>query len=82
MPAQEQVIERISRRCSNMVRTTLWDGSAQVKKSRIFHTDRLREIQQKTKDFLNEYPDFLSVSTARSTRAFGDAVEGILGEHF
>jgi hypothetical protein len=53
-----------------------------MKKSRIFHTDRSREIQQKTKDLLNGYPDFLSASTARSTRAFGDAVEGILGEHF
>lgn len=55
---------------------------ARVKKSRIFYTDRFCEIQQKTKDFLNGYPDFLSASTARSTRAFGDAVEGILGEHF
>jgi hypothetical protein len=53
-----------------------------VKKSGIFQTDEFREIQQKTEDFLNGYPDFLSASTARSTRAFGDAVEGILGEHF
>jgi hypothetical protein len=82
MPVQEQVISRISRRFSNMARATPLDGSARVKKSRIFHTDRFREIQQKTKDFLNGYPDFLSASTARSTRAFGDAVEGILGEHF
>ncbi len=53
-----------------------------MKKSCIFHTDRFREVQQRTKDFLNSYPDFLSASTARSTRAFGDAVESILGEHF
>jgi hypothetical protein len=53
-----------------------------VKKSCIFHTDRFREVQRKTRDFLNSYPDFLSASTTRSTRAFGDAVESILGEHF
>jgi hypothetical protein len=53
-----------------------------VKKSCIFHTDKFREVQQKTSDFLNSYPDFLSASTARSTRAFGDAVASILGEHF
>jgi len=53
-----------------------------MKRSHIFYTDKFKEVQQKTKDFLNGYPDFLSASTARSTRAFGDAVEGILGEHF
>lgn len=53
-----------------------------MKKSSIFYTDKFKDIQQKTKDFLNGYGDFLSVSTAQSTRAFGDAVESILGEHF
>jgi len=53
-----------------------------VKRSRIFHTDQFREIQEKTKSFLNGHADFISASTARSTRAFGDAVEGVLGEHF
>ncbi|WP_455389673.1 hypothetical protein [Petrachloros mirabilis] len=53
-----------------------------MKKSCIFHTDRFREVQRKTRDFLNSYPDFLSAGTTRSTRAFGDAVESILGEHF
>jgi hypothetical protein len=53
-----------------------------VKKSSLFYTDRYKGIERKTRDFLNGYGDFLSESTARSTRAFGDAVEGILGEHF
>jgi len=49
--------------------------------SRIFSTDRYREIAKRTKDFLNGHEDFLSSSTARSTRAAGDAIESILGEH-
>jgi hypothetical protein len=49
--------------------------------SGIFSTDRYREIAKRTKDFLNGHGDFLSSSTARSTRAAGDAIESILGEH-
>jgi hypothetical protein len=49
--------------------------------SRIFSTDRYREIAKRTKGFLNGHEDFLSSSTARSTRAAGDAIESILGEH-
>ncbi|MCX7011610.1 MAG: hypothetical protein NTW86_03420 [Candidatus Sumerlaeota bacterium] len=51
-------------------------------KSRIFSTSKFEEIAKRTKDFLNGHEDFLSPSVARSTRAFGDAIEGILGDHF
>ncbi|HBO45477.1 MAG TPA: hypothetical protein DD670_16405 [Planctomycetaceae bacterium] len=51
-------------------------------KSRIFSTDRYRTIGDRTKELLNSQEDFLSPTTARSTRAFGDAVEAILGERF
>jgi hypothetical protein len=50
--------------------------------SRIFSTNRFKEIAERTKDFLNGHEDFLSPSTAHSTRAFGDAIAEILGEHF
>lgn len=51
-------------------------------KSQIFFTDRYMEIADRTKDFLNNHEDFLSPSTARSPRAVGDAIEGILGDNF
>ncbi|MGQ4807880.1 hypothetical protein NKDENANG_01245 [Candidatus Entotheonellaceae bacterium PAL068K] len=40
------------------------------------------EIANRTKDFLNNHEDFLSPSTTHSTRAVGDAIEGILGDNF
>jgi len=51
-------------------------------KSGIFSTNRFEDLAQRTKEFLNAQEDFLSPSTARSTRAVGDAIEGILGERF
>ncbi|OHB68069.1 MAG: hypothetical protein A2V70_18880 [Planctomycetes bacterium RBG_13_63_9] len=51
-------------------------------KSRLFHSGAYKAVEAKVKDFLNEQDAFLSPSTARSTRAFGDALEGILGLHF
>jgi hypothetical protein len=51
-------------------------------KSKIFSTRKYKEISKRTKDFLNSHADFLSESTAQSTRATGDAIEGILGENF
>ncbi len=50
--------------------------------SHIFFTDRYLEIAERTKSFLNAHEDFLSPSTAGSTRAVGDAIEGILGGNF
>jgi hypothetical protein len=51
-------------------------------KSKLFFTNRYKTIARRTKDFLNAHEDFISPSTAHSTRAVGDAVEVILGEHF
>lgn len=51
-------------------------------RSRIFSTNRFREIADRTKTFLNAHEDFLSQSTAGSTRAVGDAIQDILGQHF
>ena len=50
--------------------------------SRVFSTSRFHEIEERTKEFLNGHEDFLSPGTAHSTRAFGDAVAELLGEHF
>jgi len=46
------------------------------------HTDRYLDIARQTKEFLSSHDDFLSPSTADSTRAVGDAIEGILGDNF
>ena len=51
-------------------------------KSSMFSTDLYKKLQRKIMDFLNSQEEFLSDSTARSTRAVGDAIEGIIGEHF
>jgi len=50
--------------------------------SHIFSTDRFKEIAEQTRVFLNGHQEFLSPQTAGSPRAVGDAIEGILGEHF
>lgn len=50
-------------------------------RSRIFSTDRFAQIAAQAKAFLNQQEDFLSPSTARSPRAVGDAIEGILGDN-
>lgn len=52
-------------------------------KSEIFYTDSYKKLENKIKDFLNEYPDnFLNADTASSTRATGDAIQNILGNNF
>jgi hypothetical protein len=53
-----------------------------IKTSEVFHTDTYLGLQKKIVDFLNNQPDFLSVRTARSPRAVGDAIENILVENF
>ena len=50
--------------------------------SRIFSTGKYEEIAKRTKEFLNRHEDFLSPRTVKSPRAFGDALEGILGDNF
>ena len=51
-------------------------------KSRIFYTDTCKDIELRVQELLNSHEEFLSPSTARSTRAVGDAIEGILGDSF
>jgi hypothetical protein len=50
--------------------------------SQIFSSDEFHNIARRTKDFLNGRNYIVSPSTARSTRAFGDAIADILGENF
>ncbi|MDO8682644.1 MAG: hypothetical protein Q7N50_04100 [Armatimonadota bacterium] len=47
----------------------------------LFDTDRYKKAEKDIKSFLNQQEDFLSVSTINSTRAVGDAIQGILAEH-
>jgi len=51
-------------------------------KSAIFYTDSYKKIENKIKNFLNGYPDFLSKDTVTSTRATGDAIQHILEDNF
>ncbi len=51
-------------------------------RSQIFYTDDYQRIEAGIKNLLNAKHDFLSPSTAQSTRAVGDAIEAILGENF
>jgi len=51
-------------------------------KSLIFYTDMYKDIELKVKRVLNAHEDFLSPSTASSTRAVGDAIQDILGDSF
>lgn len=53
-----------------------------MKKSPIFYTSKRKDIEKKVKNFLNAQEDFLSVRTASSPRAVGDAIEGLITEHF
>ena len=51
-------------------------------KSALFSSEAYKQVQVRIKDFLNRQEDFLSGSTANSTRATGDAIQEILAEHF
>ena len=48
----------------------------------LFHSDRYLVVQTQVKDFLNKQADFLSGSTAKSTRAACDAIQETLSGHF
>jgi hypothetical protein len=47
-------------------------------KKNFFNQGKNKEIEEKIKDFLNDQSDLLSVSTANSPRAVGDAIQEIL----
>ncbi len=51
-------------------------------KSDIFYSDYRKHVEQGVKKLLNSQGTFLSSQTAQSTRAVGDAVEGILSDNF
>lgn len=51
-------------------------------KSSFFYNGHYRELADKLKDYINSVPEFLSAQTARSTRAAGDAIEGLIAEKF
>jgi len=51
-------------------------------KSKIFYTNKFKEIENAIRDFLNSQPDFLSSRSASSTRATGDAIQELLAENF
>jgi hypothetical protein len=50
--------------------------------SPLFHTSVYTKVEAGIKKFLNAQPDFISRASASSTRAVGDAIQGVLGEHF
>lgn len=50
--------------------------------SPLFHTTDYVSVEAEIKRFLNSQPDFISKASASSTRAVGDAIQGVLGEHF
>ena len=51
-------------------------------KSRLFHTDRYIDAQDRIRAFLNAQERFLSGSTARSTRAVGDGIQEVPSSDF
>lgn len=51
-------------------------------KSKIFYTNKFKQIESAIRDFLNSQPDFLSSRSASSTRATGDAIQELLAENF
>lgn len=51
-------------------------------KSKLFYSDQYAAAQGRIKDFLNQQEQFLSGSTATSTRAAGDAIQDILSKNF
>jgi hypothetical protein len=45
-----------------------------MEKSQIFYSEKFDEVQESIREFLNSQEDYLSASTANSTRAVGDAI--------
>ena len=51
-------------------------------RSKLFYGGEYRRIEAEIKKLLNSQPEFLSVRTASSTRATGDAIQEIIGDKF
>jgi len=52
------------------------------KHSVIFYTDLHKKVEKRIQTLINDEADFLSVRTAVSTRATGDAIQEVVAEHF
>lgn len=53
-----------------------------MNKSQIFYTDAYKKIETDIVQFINSHKEFMSEATVSSTRAAGDAIQGILAENF
>nr|VFK40738.1 MAG: hypothetical protein BECKSD772F_GA0070984_106911 [Candidatus Kentron sp. SD]VFK46186.1 MAG: hypothetical protein BECKSD772E_GA0070983_106811 [Candidatus Kentron sp. SD]VFK78438.1 MAG: hypothetical protein BECKSD772D_GA0070982_101512 [Candidatus Kentron sp. SD] len=51
-------------------------------KSRLFHSNDYKAVQEKVRELVNRSPDFLSTDTAQSPRAAGDAIEKVMAASF
>lgn len=51
-------------------------------RSTLFYTDKYKEVQERIQALLNQQSSFLSLSTAKSPRAVGDAAQDLLAEGF
>src|SRR5437870_2386301 len=51
-------------------------------RSSIFYTDRYKLLEEAITNTLNSHPEFLSIETALSPRAVGDAVQYVLSRQF
>lgn len=51
-------------------------------KSSFFYGEHYTTVATAIRDYINSVPDFLSVRTARSTRAAGDAIEELIADTF
>ncbi|MCK5381424.1 MAG: hypothetical protein KAJ81_08135 [Candidatus Latescibacteria bacterium] len=51
-------------------------------KSSFFYDGHCKEVAKKLKGYINVAPEFLTAQTARSTRAVGDAIEGLIADRF
>ena len=53
-----------------------------MNKSQIFYTDAYEKIESEIVSFINSHKEFMSDATVSSTRAAGDAIQGILADKF
>lgn len=53
-----------------------------MSRSELFYSDRYKTCEKDIQAFLNAQKGYLSAATVQSTRAVGDAIQGILGEKF
>ena len=51
-------------------------------KSNFFYGGHYQAVAASIEDYINSVPEFLSAQTARSTRAVGDAIEGLIADRF